>query len=368
MTTRVKIVQGAPTPTQALKLHREIFPEPGEYVLKAAEPEAEEEFEEWFLKTLHDVTLGNAMSLRDAMWDVLERLFAERGYQAPSQMDFWELHGLLNDLSHASTARMVGLRIPPDLLHRLGTYGFTAPEALDFPALAYRMGLAYKTLKTTRPVAFDELRRVVSEIPLTPAERSAVEIARLHAGVYMRPIFDEVGNVWTADRELPVVREAISRAIETRQGRAETAREIGRTQRAQGIIRNSRRLARTEIANATNAGQWAENERQGLTPDDLMFRQTSAMACKDCLRLFKNPDGTPKLYTRAEIAASDQLGPNRGPREEWTVKIGAIHPNCVCAPWMKYNAAMAPLFARRAPEFAAEMRRRGVAPAEGATA
>jgi hypothetical protein len=364
-------IDGAPTPQQALALHHELFPEAGIYrvqqldhlddlILKAQAGEDSEPFEVWFLRELDHVTEQHFVNARLAIWEVLERLLHERGLTAPSQMAYWHLNEALFDLTTSSTARMVGLYVPADLVARLQALHFTLPEALDFPALAYRMGLIYRRLAEATPTAWPELMQLANQVPLSSVERLAVEHTRLRAGVWLRPIFDETGRVWTAAREIEPLRVIQREALEQRRSVREAARQLDNSQRARGVLRDAERVMRTEIAEARGRGAWQAG-LAGTGPETKFVRTTSTRACRDCLRLYRNPDGTPRLYTRAQLEEFDRLGPNRGPREKWHITLGVTHPHCACAPWLEWHPAMQRIAKESAPRFAAVMRDLGIA-------
>lgn len=363
MTGRVIAVTRALTPAEAVALVSATFSRPGRYyvealapMLKASTATVQDEFETWFLRELFKRSRAHFTSSRDAIWNVLDHLLEVRGVAAPSDLDYWELNRTLFDLSTASTARMVGFRLPADLTNRLQALQFTVPEMLDFPAVAYRMGLIFRQLEGRAPVDWWRLRDLAGAVPLTPAARAAVEHARLHAGIHMRPIFDEVGYLWTAERELGAVRQITSGAIERRSSTRVASRELAATQRAQGIGRDSDRVIRTEIAEARARGVW-DSEIADLGGETKLYRLTSPNACKGCLRLYRTSDGMPRLYTRAEVAAGDALGLNTGNWRDWHIVVGANHPSCVCGSWTRWLAAMAPVHAERAQAIAEKMKR-----------
>lgn len=357
MSSRVRIEGNGPTPHEALELCQAVFPAAGEYVVKATT--AAEDFEEWFLQELFRAAQRYYGDARAQVWDALDRLLALRGMQSPTGLGFDELHEALFDLSTASTARMVGLDVPRDVLQRLRTIGWSTPEALDFPALAYRMGLLHRELTASSPVSYARLVQQARAMPLTDAERIAVDYARRRAGLFLKPIFDRDGTLWTAERELFPIRQRVTPALEHRVGPREAARQLQNTYRAMGVERDAERVIRTEMAEASNRGAWV-HDSQSWAADDLIFRQPSREACKGCLRLFLRPDGHPRLYTPAEVEAATALGPNTGPWQEWRPLIGPIHPNCVCGPFQRWQQAMTSIFERSAPRKLATLRKLNV--------
>lgn len=364
MELTVAIEGGHPTPAEALDLYRALFPRPGRYVVgpeagevvKAGGAAAAEDFEEWFLDALFDVARGTFQSSREAIWAALDRLIQLRGANVPSDLDLDELGEALFDLSTASTARMVGLHVPREMVRRLESIGFTTQEALDFPAVAYRMGLIYRDLAAaTSPVPAERLIADAKSIPLTQAEEAAVDYARRRAGIWMRPIFDRSGTLWTAERELFPVRSRVGDALSARTSSREAARQLRNTYRALEIDRDAERVMRTEIAEASNRGAWAHAVK-GWQPDTEVFRQPSRSACKGCLRLYLTPDGMPRLYTVREIEDATALGPNMGSWRTWHPVIGATHPQCVCGPLQEWRKPMTSVFARTAPGKAQQLR------------
>lgn len=353
-------VDGVPSPAEALDLHKAIFPRSGEYVIKATDtPTRQEEFEEWFLKVLFDQSRGEFQSARDSIWDALDRLLEARGVTAPSDLGFGELQDALFDLGHASTARMVGFHVPEAMRQRLSSIGFTPQEQFDFPAIAYRLGLLYRDLMAAKPAPWAQLVADAWSVPLTNAEHAAVDYARKRAGIFLRPIFDREGQLWTAERELFKVKLHTARALRNRMGAREAGRHLQNVFRAEGIDRDAERVMRTEIAEASNRGAWVHAAKD-WTAETKIFRQPSRGACRGCLRLYLKQNGMPRLYRPRAVEEATAAGPNRGPWREWRPQIGATHPNCCCAPFQAWTDRMQPLFAKGAPRWAKLIEELGV--------
>jgi len=327
---------GAPTPDQAQALFAEIFEAPGTYVvepmLKAtAAAEDQEPFPEWFLARLEEITRERAASAREAIWSALEQLLQVHGVTTPSELDFADLHQALFDLSHASTARMVGIDVRPDVSARLVRMGFRPPEVLDFPGWAYRMGRIYDRLNASNPVPFSDIAAAAREYPLARQEIEAINHVRQRGAMYLRPIFDQTGQVWAVERDQEVVRDITERAIANRTNPIEAARELARSNRAKGLFRDTERVLRTEIAEARSTGSWLAMAGS-QPPTAKLYRRPSPRACSECRRLFLDDNGKHRLYERSEIEAQDALGPNTS--KPYHLRIGVIHPNCVCSPWL----------------------------------
>lgn len=363
LNARVDIASGLTT-ADKLAAFDALFPVAGAYavgVLNAPLAKATvggedtDEFENWWLQLIEDRARQEFVSARDAMWGTLETLLHERGVKAPSALAHQQLQQTLFDVSTAATARLVGVTVPAAVVERLGKIGFTSAETIDFPAIAYRAQLISARLATQAPVAWPELVRLATQAPLSSAERATIEYARNRAGLWLQPVFDESGRVWSAQREIEPLRRILADGTARRKSTQEMVRQLEASQRGQGVTRDARRVCRSEIAEARGQAAW-QQVRKGTTDDDRFFRQTSAHPCRGCLRLLKNPAGTPRLFTRAELDAGEAMGLNRGSWQHWHLRAGGLHPNCVCGPVEQFHSAMVSIFSRRAPEFAAMIR------------
>lgn len=268
------------------------------------------------------------------------------GARRPSDLSPEGLFELVSDLGRMSTAAMVGFRVDPGVVRRLQLLGVGLPEILDFPALAYRMGAIRGELSRKR-ISWNRVIDAARSRPLSVPERYMVQHLRRRAGIHLRPIFDATGHVWTAHRELVPLRRVLESAVVEKRSVNEAIRELGALQRSQGIVRDAERVVRTEIADSRSRGAW--DAESGSWPSDArLFRQTSVNACRWCIRVYREPDGSPRLYTREEFERGDSEPLDR--RD--VPRIGPNHPNCACGPVEIYHDAMRHIFAVRAPQFA----------------
>lgn len=345
----------------ALRTMQEIFTQPGRYqiepLLKAAGADPADEWEAWFMRRLHEATRTEFTTAREMIWLVLDDLLTRYKVEAPSQLDYWTLQETFFDLTTASTARMVGLDVPRPVRRRLSRLGWSDREALDFPALAYRFGRIYTELQSAGEVTpWANLVEQAKSYPLSKLEEASIEQIRRRAGVYLQPVMDQAGRVWSGEREVEPLREVLERHTKDRTGAREAARELGKTARAEGNFRDMDRVARTELAEATHNAAFEERAK-AWTEDTRLFRQPTPNACKGCLRLFKLPSGMPRLYTMAEVEAGEAMGLNRGSWRTYHVRKGVIHPACQCPPWSRYLDVMQAMFEKDAAEWAKEMQR-----------
>lgn len=346
MADRIHIRGLLTDPAQALVLVRTIFPEAGDYLLGKALPPDAEHFEEWYLRALAATTQEEFIRLRDEIWQALDEFLRAHGFTKPSDVNLWRLQELKATLAHDAAATLSGLPVR----------GRTQSE-LSFPALSYRFGMIGPYLPMERQ-PWAVLVRRVADTALGSADRAAIEYAQRRAGLYLTSIFDVAGHVWSADREVAPLRALMTETVQRSTSVHDTVRVLAASQRAAAIVRDADRVVRTEMQNARCAGAWGARS-QRWDGETLLFRQTTTTPCRICLALYKEPTGVPRLYTRAEFEAGEAMGPNR--REPFHIVIGATHPNCACAPPAAYHPAMQAIFAERAPAYASDMRRLGIA-------
>jgi len=180
---------------------------------------------------------------------------------------------------------------------------------------------------------------------LSPQEQAAHSEALSRAGDYARGL----GNAWAAEGREAALEgwqgEDISEEVdaETRERmrrliREETASSIVTERDARKLARdmadrsgyyshNWERIATTELQGAHNAGR-VSDAIDAHGEDAQIARITESGACVHCLRLFRDEDGLPRVFSAAELLAN---GTNVGRKAaDWLPTVWPVHPNCQC--------------------------------------
>lgn len=70
-----------------------------------------------------------------------------------------------------------------------------------------------------------------------------------------------------------------------------------------------------------------EGQVTGVDPEEYVYKVPRLTACKYCLDLHLNSDGTPKVYKLKEVLGQSNVGSRA---YEWGFTIGPTHPHCYC--------------------------------------
>jgi hypothetical protein len=350
-----KIPTERANPTNGVELDSGIVLPRESKVLPSRHKPEESEFERW----LHE-KLRRLYPLRTGERAICEILSQVLNSHCPhlSADDVAQLERTFFHLQPAAdTSRLVGIQIPDRVRAELLAIAFTTREVARFPALAYR----FKTLRERlgiRPVSVKELMDIARSFPLTPSESAAIDYAKSRRDSWLRRTLETAGYCWTED--LAQFSDVIIDALSQRTSTREVGRKLGNALRAHGVLIDADSLVQTEMAQAGNRGAWsATSSRWSDADDPCLFRQTAADSCRGCLWLYKQLDGTPRLYRRRELDPADEEL-NFGHISRWRPKVGATHEGCRCAPWHQWHDAMASIVGTRAPEYAGRMHRLGL--------
>lgn len=303
-----------------------------------------EAFDEWFLNQLARRATRRFINAQTHIWRVVEDYLTQHGGTfanlTPGQLQ--TLEHTMFDLGLAHTSHMVGIHVDEAVARRLRRWGWTAQEVVDFPGLAYRFALIRDLISSGRVRTFEEIIRAAMAHPVSEAERQAINIARAESLNLLMPVYDRAGRLIRGralQREKDLLRGLVVRGIEQRIHPLALARDMINSEGAGGIFRDFERIARTEIASAYSNGAFRDDRASGKFADaDRVYRITRPNACKICLSLYTNPDGTPRLYRVRDLERGTTPEIDIGVRVPrlYRAVIGATHPNEMCSDWQKY--------------------------------
>lgn len=343
-----------------LSIFQAVFAKAGTYLVKAEGARSDQ----WYMETLLAEAMRTSTSLREGMLRVMLDLVRRYGGDLTDP-------GVIEQLERALMDCRLAVRwslahpLPPAVEARLRAAGFSDQDVLDWPGLAYRFGLIEAELAELAPgFSWDHVLTLARRVPLLPGDQEAIDYAREKVAQHLTPLLARDPQRLVAealDRERAMVRTMTASAVRREIGAPEFARELYRALNADTTWRDYDRLARTELHDARLHGAFVAEERaKGWGPDTLVYRSLSAKPCNACLTLYKQPDGRPRLYTVAQVREGEAQGPNRGPWQDWHIRVGPTHPNCLDSPWLTYRPELSGLFAREAPMWHETFKRRGL--------
>ena len=367
----VELSHGAAVARDPLTLWTTLFPHDGHYVIKATgvppsdEPAtAPKRLPRWWLETLLEEAKKGGRNLRDLFLNRIEKFVAKFGGKFTTAEAVVELEDLLTDFRLA-VKWALGHPLTPAVERRLQKLEFSWEDILNFPGLAYRLGMIEGALVKQPNLTWEEVLRLARAVPLNPADEVAVAHATLRAGDALTPVLLRDPERMASDaleRERSMLRMMTTEAVQREMGAREFARRLYNTLSPEGVVRDFDRVARTELHEARVRGAFAADQKvRKWTPDTQVFRTVAAVPCNACLMLYKTADGMPRLYTVAELEEQDAQGYNRGPIGEWHARVGATHPNCLCSPWVKWWPEMKGIYEADRPKWLAAFKRRGIA-------
>jgi len=89
-----------------------------------------------------------------------------------------------------------------------------------------------------------------------------------------------------------------------------------------GMQSDADRLIQSEMHNYFQKGQTADRPK-----DEIVYKVPRLSACRECLRICVNPDGSPKKFKLSDVEGLSNFGL---PKFAWEFVIGPIHPYCYC--------------------------------------
>lgn len=191
--------------------------------------------------------------------------------------------------------------------------------------------------------------RVVTLVPpdwMTPAERGAHLRTYIRVGEYAtqlgnkmeRALVESTSDVWAKEETLDIA-DPIQRQRQLEIDKDKAASELATRADVRALassvdgltdkyIRNWDMITQTELQGAHNEGRAIAAIELAGEEGAFVARINNSNACKECVRLFRNEDGTHKVFSIAELEAN---GTNEGRlRENWLPTLYPVHPNCEC--------------------------------------
>lgn len=310
-------------------------------------------FEQWFD---HFLLEHHGSSGRTTLWIATLALMSGRIDCGPDQ--FVEVMGT------TLTARpVVGLAVPVELATRLRAGGFDESEIATFLPIAYRLQQFFeRSRQSSGPMSLDEATAIARSRPTSKQEQGAIRYARSRGPAWLKRTLVRCGHRWE-----PVFESLVANVVDRfskREHPREIARHLGNSLRRHGILIDTERLIRTEVARWRSAGHWTA-ESENWNDRTAIYRHVSSGACRECVRLHLGPDGKPRVFQVLNLRGRGGLQPNRGPRRLWVLKIGPTHDNCTCAPWARWIKDMDRVFEIRAARVRERMRSMGLETIDG---
>jgi hypothetical protein len=320
-----------------------------------------EEFRQWFTRELASLSGPRFLNGRIHVWRVIKLCLRKHkdAFPTPGTRNLLRLKRAIFELG-IQTSHLVGIDIPNDVGAMLERWGWTEKEIRNFPGWAYRTAVIKKLIDSGPIGDFAELIQAGASHPLSEAEKRAIEIARRSAMEDLEPVYDSTGQLVQGDRlerEKGRLRRIIVEALVKRKHPLAVAREMYKVEKTEGIFRDFEQLAITEIASAFSKGSFQAERKAGkFRDDDLVYRISRPQACKLCLALYVNSDGTPRLYRVSDLeqGTTPLIDVGGNGRNLYRAIIGSTHPACLCSPWSKYwGAANDSTFREFAPQYRA---------------
>jgi len=368
----VELSHPATVARDPLSIWTALFPHDGHYVIKAAGPPTQPPVEpppipkrlpRWWLEALLSEATRGGLKLRDMFAEKIAELAGQYGGALTTPEARVALEELLMDFRLAIKWTL-GQPLTPRVERTLRDLGFTDGEIIQFPGLAYRLGMIEAELVKRPELTFDEVLKLARSVPLNPADEAAIAYASVRAGdaltmVLLRDPERILDDVFEHERAL--LRKMVPDAVQREIGARQLARDLHHALSPEGVVRDFDRVARTELQEARVRGAFsADSKARQWTPETQVFRTVAAVPCNACLMLYKTRDGMPRLYSVADLEEQDSQGYNRGPIGGWHARIGSTHPNCLCSPWVKWWPEMKGIYEADRPKWLAAFKRRGL--------
>jgi len=204
---------------------------------------------------------------------------------------------------------------------------------------AYRMGMLTELLgDASKNLSYDQIKRLAYNkkyLDLTAQEVAKVRSLEMFSwneirGLQNKMTKDATMAIVTVDafqREFfqNTIKDAARETIVAREGVNQMSSRIGA--KTGDWSRDLDRISDYILHNAHSQGR-ADFIDRNFQKGQQVYVETFDSACATCIKLYKNPDGSPKLFTTAQLRAN---GTNIGRKfKMWKAVIPPMHPFCRC--------------------------------------
>lgn len=255
----------------------------------------------------------------------------------PEQLE--QLRKIIRDASTSVAISTTGMAVSDDELQRLVEAGYVDPKDLQNVVLdSFELGRIMAAVPAAKGWTFEQLKGHLEKQPveMSPQERLAVDHLQARAGQFCVGLGTRAeGDLTLAaadmDQELA---DAFRLNIQNEAAQSIARREtVGRLttrlrQMSDDWARDWGRIASTESQMAHQAG-YTEATAKRYGAGARMAKIPEPTACPDCLRLYLDEDGKPRLET-VEWWQSQGVANYGLKRADWKPVLGAVHPWCMC--------------------------------------
>lgn len=219
-------------------------------------------------------------------------------------------------------------------LDQLKRAGILRTSVRNFSGDAFALGKIVGAVGESEALSlsFNELKKMVTNMPQSTVETKAIEFANDHAGEYIQGIGDllikdiRTGTVRATGDALRSVQDGVKTAIKDRKTISELRTDL--FHRIDDRFRDWQRVAHTEMTSSIQNGIYndiRENSKHGSS--QLVFKRPAPDACSHCKRMYLESDGiTPRIFKMTELSDSN-IGKKAA---DWEPTIGPVHPWCQC--------------------------------------
>jgi len=204
---------------------------------------------------------------------------------------------------------------------------------------AYRIGMLTELLgDASKNLSYEQMKRLAYNkkyLQLTPQEIAKVRSLEVFSWGEIRGLQNKMSKdyttiMYTTDEKQREafqnhIKDAARETIVAREGVNQMSVRIGK--KTGDWSRDLDRISDYVLHNAHSQGRTDFIDRN-FAKGQKVYVETFNSACKICISLYKNPDGSPKLFTTSELRAN---GTNIGRKQAmWKPVIPPMHPFCRC--------------------------------------